>query len=366
MMRHDEFALQDFLTDESHFEKMSHVKSILVKGDKSYKPFFSIVIPTYKRADLLREAIESCIAQESFEDFNIVITDNDPERENETESMLENICCDKILYYKNEENIGALANFNRCIEMATGTYAIMLNTDDLLDKEYLQKMSLLLRKYPEADMMIPDMDIEMNGMIKKTKGYHAMLKNISKIFGRAFRLEEKAVKLNIYDFILYNPACSPSGVVYRRQAFLSSPGFNPEWHPTGDKILYINKSLKQKVYLSGIPAGRYRFINNITLEDGMRTLLLEQGCLINRYLSKKLNKGWIEKYYKGAVYYRLKRPSNNKFGIGFNEKSIGLLFDRFPDLSDFIFFAIIWVFAAVSWHYRAFKTVLTANAGAEV
>lgn len=38
--------------------------------------FLSIVIPTYKRPDLLKETIKSIILQEGFEDYEIVVVDN--------------------------------------------------------------------------------------------------------------------------------------------------------------------------------------------------------------------------------------------------------------------------------------------------
>ncbi|MDP3385826.1 MAG: glycosyltransferase family 2 protein [Eubacteriales bacterium] len=358
MLTNSEFAKQDFLTDDSHFGQAGHIRSVLVKGDENVKPFISIAIPTYKRAHLLKEAIESCLNQKDYRDFNIVITDNDPTRGNETEGVIENIHSDKILYYKNEENIGALANFNRCIEMSTGKYAVMLNTDDLLADDYLKKLNGLLVRYPTADVMLPDIDIEIDGKIKRQKAYQSLMRKIS----RFADLDRTAIRLNINDFILYNPAGSPSGVAYRRESFLASQGFNPKWHPTGDKVLYINLSLKNQVYLTSINAGRYRFLDNITQESGMRTLFVSQGIHINRYLSKRLNKKWINRYYKGATYYRLNRPSNKKFGIEPDKESINGLFETQPNILDFMFFSLIWLIALKCWFFRvlaaAFRTYL--------
>lgn len=348
MLTNVEFGKQDFLNDESHFEQSKHIKSLLIKGDESSEPFISIAIPTYRRANLLKEAIDSCLAQENFTDFNIVVTDNDPIRGNETEILMETYQSDRILYYKNEVNIGALANFNRCIEMSTGKYAIMLNTDDLLAKDYLRNISGLLIRYPEADMVFPNIDIEINGKIKRQKAYQSLMRKLSKVIN----LNQTAIRLNINDFILYGPAGSPSGVVYRREVFLKSPGFNPKWHPTGDGILYTNMGYKYNTYMTHINAGRYRFIDNITQESGMRTLIVQQDFYLHRYLAERLNKKWVNRYYKGATYYRLNRPSDRKYGITLDKEAINTLFETPPNIVDFMFFSLIWAIALMKWSLR--------------
>ena len=46
---------------------------------------YTIAIPTYKRADLLKEAIDSCLAQKTNIPFVIMIVDNNPERDCKTD-----------------------------------------------------------------------------------------------------------------------------------------------------------------------------------------------------------------------------------------------------------------------------------------
>lgn len=96
----------------------------------------SICIPTYNRAEYIGEAIESVLSQITPEIKDLVeicISDNastDNTNEIVKQFQEKNIC--KIIYHKNEENIGADRNFLKVIEIANGEYCWYLGSDDIL------------------------------------------------------------------------------------------------------------------------------------------------------------------------------------------------------------------------------------------
>lgn len=342
----EEFAQQDFLKMGDNLNKYKHVKSHLISGDPDSKPLVSIAIPTYKRAELLKEAVESCLQQNNAADFNIVITDDDPQPDNETELLILSLPQDKVLYFKNEENIGALANFNRCIENSNGAYAVMLHADDLLDENYISKVIKLLKHYPEADILIPDTDIIINNIVFKPRGYQQFLRFLSKFF----TVEKLAIKLRLTDFILYNLG-SP-GMVYKRLSFLESEGYNSNWHPTGDKIFHLKMAWKNKLYITNLYAGKCRFINNITMQSGMLTNYIERNYYFTKYLARVLKKNWIHAYYRGYCYFSLNRKKYNRFGVKLDAARIEALFEQKLNVKDLIFFLAVWTFASVLWVLR--------------
>jgi len=108
------------------------------------KPILSICIPTYNRAEYLPEAIESVLEQitdDLRDKVEICISDN-ASTDNTTEIVKvfqeKNIC--NIVYYKNEENIGADRNFLQVIEIANGEYCWWLGSDDKLKEESIDKI----------------------------------------------------------------------------------------------------------------------------------------------------------------------------------------------------------------------------------
>lgn len=112
---------------------------------------FSICIPAYK-SKYLQECIDSILAQ-TIKDFELIIL-NDCSPEPVEEIVLRNTDS-KIRYFKNEKNVGAydlVDNWNKCLELATGEYIIIMGDDDRLAPAYLAEFELLIQAYPELNV----------------------------------------------------------------------------------------------------------------------------------------------------------------------------------------------------------------------
>jgi glycosyltransferase involved in cell wall biosynthesis len=85
------------------------------------KSLVSIGLPVYNAGQYLEEALDSILAQ-TFEDFELIISDNG------STDNTEAICWSyarrdqRIRYFRNETNLGAAWNFNRVFELASGKY----------------------------------------------------------------------------------------------------------------------------------------------------------------------------------------------------------------------------------------------------
>ena len=89
-------------------------------------PFFSVVIPTYNRSDLLRETLDSVDRQE-FRDFEIIVVD-DGSTEDISSSADRHQTRVTIL---RQANAGPSAARNRGVRSAGGEYIAFLDSDDL-------------------------------------------------------------------------------------------------------------------------------------------------------------------------------------------------------------------------------------------
>lgn len=98
------------------------------------RPFFSVIIPTYNRADFIGQTIKSVLNQD-FENFELIVVD-DGSTDN-TAEVVDKISDNRIRYYKKENaERGAARNFGG--KKAKGIYITFLDSDDLFYKNHLR------------------------------------------------------------------------------------------------------------------------------------------------------------------------------------------------------------------------------------
>lgn len=95
-------------------------------------PLVTVGLPVFNGEKYLNGALESLLGQE-YENLEIVISDN--ASTDRTPEILEEWKKrdDRIRLYRNGQNLGGAANFNRVLELARGEYFRWAGHDDLLD-----------------------------------------------------------------------------------------------------------------------------------------------------------------------------------------------------------------------------------------
>lgn len=88
-----------------------------------------IFIPTFNRADKLREALHSALAQ-NCEDLEVVVLDN--HSTDGTPAMMQAVQANerRVRYIRRAENIGMIANYNSIAALVDGDYFSVLADDD--------------------------------------------------------------------------------------------------------------------------------------------------------------------------------------------------------------------------------------------
>ncbi len=100
----------------------------------STKAWVSFCISTYKRPELLKQQLALLLTQ-TFKDFDIVVSDNDPEAS--ANSVCQSLNDNRIRYFHNHDNLGMIKSFNKSIERAETDYIVMVTDDDPIQPEFL-------------------------------------------------------------------------------------------------------------------------------------------------------------------------------------------------------------------------------------
>jgi len=111
-------------------------------------PFFTVVIPTYNRADLLPLSIQSVLNQ-SFTDFEIIVVDNFSS-DNTNEVMKQYEADVRILYFRNEKNMERGYSRNVGFRNGRGKFLTLLDSDDLMYTHCLMDAYNFSQQHQEA------------------------------------------------------------------------------------------------------------------------------------------------------------------------------------------------------------------------
>lgn len=185
----------------------------------------SVVIPTYNRARLIVEALESVFCQ-TFRDLEIIVVDDGST--DGTEQALRGYQ-DRIRYVY-QPNRGVNAARNRAIDMARGEYIALLDNDDLWRDDKLALQVSLLDHFVDAGFVFSDFAIlKPSGAV-----VHGGLRtwhnpNWPDIFGPPRRYSALGLVATCADFDVYQgdiyphsisePYVLPSASLFRRRYF---------------------------------------------------------------------------------------------------------------------------------------------------
>lgn len=276
----------DFFKVVDSFREYKEVRSVLIYGDEKfiYNCEVSVVIPTFKRSKLVKEAIDSAINQIGFEDYCILVIDNDPTRGCETERLLSSYQNPNILYFKNEKNIGMFGNQNRCFELAMSEWVVLLHDDDLLLPTFLVDCMSIIHQNSKIDGLQPKRFIwkDLDDKLVLPPCFHD-----------DYRLRR------IYDIsnCVAFQAGTPSGGLFRREKIILLGGYNPQFHPTSDFCFSVNFARECGLFLFNKTLSVYRILDNESINvDTLSKFVIHDFFLKNQLMKR----------YKIGSYIRYK------------------------------------------------------------
>lgn len=123
---------------------------------KTDRPFFSVCIPAYNRADVLPDLLNSIFSQ-SEKDFEIVVCEDGSKQRPQIRAVIESFQTqfpNKIFYYENPTNFGYDGNFRELIAKSKGRYCYFLGNDDLMAENALDHLKKCLTTYDNVGFVL--------------------------------------------------------------------------------------------------------------------------------------------------------------------------------------------------------------------
>jgi glycosyltransferase involved in cell wall biosynthesis len=198
----------------------------------------SVVIPTYNRIYILREALESALAQ-TYCDFEILVVD-DGSSDN-TREIVESIKNDKIRYIRHDHNRGCSAAYNTGIKEATGHLIAFLDSDDVWKPEYLEHQVNFLTGHPEVGLVF--CNVEVQGLETPVPSLISLMRAFPELLRTRSEAGEVVISARqMYVCLLQEVPIKPPAVVIRRELFDRVGLFDEAWPSGTDWDLFLRMS----------------------------------------------------------------------------------------------------------------------------
>lgn len=116
-----------------------------------------IFLPFWGDPALLREAVESVLAQDSPNWELTVVDDCYPDES--VPEYFEKLNDPRVRYVRNETNQGITENYRTCLSMATAELVVLMGCDDVMHPNYVSLIQQAHKDHPDAAIIQPDVKV---------------------------------------------------------------------------------------------------------------------------------------------------------------------------------------------------------------
>ncbi len=132
-------------------------------------PKFSVIVPTYNRAGLLKLALESIHAQD-YDDFGVIVLDN--ASTDDTPQLMQTITAHdpRVTHVRHPQNIGLWRNWNLAFELNRSPYISTFHDDDIMLSGFLRETANVLDQHPSVGSVLVQVEyIDQSGKVFGTQ-----------------------------------------------------------------------------------------------------------------------------------------------------------------------------------------------------
>jgi O-antigen/teichoic acid export membrane protein/GT2 family glycosyltransferase/2-polyprenyl-3-methyl-5-hydroxy-6-metoxy-1,4-benzoquinol methylase len=193
--------------------------------DSKDAPTVSVIMPAYRAAEYIGDALESVLNQ-TYTDYEIIVVNDGSPDTDDLEQALE-AYRDKI-HYISQENRGCSAARNVAVRVARGGLVAFLDADDCWEPEYLQQQVTFLESNPSVDLVYAD----------------ALLVGDSPLAGRTFmRTTPSRGEVTLQSLLEARCTVLLSGTLVRRQSILAVGLFDERLRCSEDYDLWLRLAM---------------------------------------------------------------------------------------------------------------------------
>lgn len=235
----------------------------------------SICIPTFNNESYIRATLLSVLRQ-TYRNIEIIVVDDCS-----GDGTIEIIEAfkqkdDRIRLVKNDENLGMVGNWNKCLSLAAGEFIKLICGDDMLDKTAVAKEVAAMRKHSTVNLV--ESDTRLVDSYGKKTGVFRRYPASGLVNG------QKVAKVSL---IMQNFFGSPVNNLIRRSALQQTGGFDSSFTYILDFDLWIRLACCGEVYIIHEVLNSFRVRNDsntgILIRNKRKVYLDEHKQLLKKH-----------------------------------------------------------------------------------
>ncbi len=295
-------------------------------------PLISICIPTYNGAHYIKKCIECCINQ-TYKNIEIIV--NDDGSSDDTVALLYQFALkdDRIKFTQNEKNCGLVANWNRCLELATGKYIKWLFQDDLMELDAIESFYEIAKKGYDVVVSKRNYVLSQNATDAEKKYYFKYIKKLENYFDpnlEGYYFSDKQIVDIAVSNIALNFIGEPSLLFYKKDLILKVGNYDPLFHQICDLEHCMRLATVAGIYVINKPLCSFVVHSNSTSSSNINSKFFYLVYFETAHYAYKLihNKAFFsfqtlasfKQKFKLKIYYKYKmfeakRVSKNQMDL---------------------------------------------------
>ena len=257
---------------------LSNTRGILDPQKEAMK--VSVIIPTYNRAYILRDAIESVLRQ-TYVNFELIVVDDGST--DETAKIVKGFPDPRIRFVQRPRNGGVAAAKNTGLEIAGGELVATLDSDDLWKPEKLELQVKFLDKHLELGGVFSDLELtrgteHIPSLLSGYPVFSRLLQNSRR--GGDVVLSQRA----LYACLLEEMPVKLQASTLRRDRVMKAGIFDESWRSGEDWEFVLRFARMNALGYVDMPLTVQRIMADSTLVRHQKT---DAACLLERFIREK-------------------------------------------------------------------------------
>lgn len=255
----------------------------------------SIVVPTYKRSELLLETLNSCVPIYNHADYEIIVVFNALGESGDITNFAVRKGIKNINIYENKKNIGMFQNWNQGSLLAAGKWISIMHDDDMFEPAYFDLVLNLIDKIPHRVAYI-----NFNGNIVTNEKYSDLPKrDVPKISFMKAAIKDVQI-LGVSPFF-----ATTCGTLIRRDALMALGGFDATTYPSGD-VLFPLKLINNNYdcYICSKKINYYRKQMNASLKKEVMDAFIYYYYELQNVIYSENTSCLIYQYFKECLQFK--------------------------------------------------------------